>query len=63
MGIYSTVDLTTDEIVKAIEARVSAIDKLSRPRLVEILEALVQVRDYDDYDDPQYGYSNFWPNE
>lgn len=61
MGIYSTSEIEdTEEYKRIIRDRVINLDQMSRPRLVEILEALVQVRDYDDYYDEEFAYNNFW---
>ena len=61
MGIYSTSEVEDiEEYKKIILDRLKNLDKMSKPRIVEILEAIVQVRDYDDYYDDEYGYNNFW---
>lgn len=60
MSIYSTHDgLTKDQAIEIIQNRIANIDSMSDARIVEILEACVQVRDYDDQSD-EYGYNNFW---
>lgn len=61
MGIYSTSEIDNiEDYKKIIRDRVENLDQMSKPRIVEILEALVQVRDYDDYYDSEYAYNNFW---
>lgn len=62
MGIYSTSSIDEDEEYKKIilDRIKNNLESMSRPRLVEVLEALVQVRDYDDYYDREFAYSNFW---
>lgn len=62
MGIYSTSDIDDEnEYRKIIRDRIDKnLESMSKPRLTEVLEALVQIRDYDDYHDDDFAYNNFW---
>lgn len=62
MSIWSTSDIDSDEeYKKIIRDRIdNNLETMSRPRLVEILEALVQLIDYDEYYDSDFALNNFY---
>lgn len=61
MSIYSTMDLTTEEVLQEIEKRIPELKDMCRSRLVEILEAMCQTREYDErYLNDPLAYNNFW---
>ena len=70
MGVYSTYpDMTKEKAIEIIRDRISKIENMPDPRIIEILEACTQGRDYNDYEstkgfnegwDDEYAYYNYW---
>ena len=58
MSIYSTIDITREEVLKILKN--TSIDDMTTERLVSILEEVVQYRDFEgDENDHELCYNNF----